>query len=105
MALDSWSANFSSVELYLLPPNSRYPPPPTPLPILGSRVWGGDNNTLVPLSVQPVTSCHTLRSVNSVLSCWEGMHEANGAGIGKVNSPQGGSAATRAPVWRRRSSS
>ena len=63
------------------------------------------NFCLIPLSVQPVTSCHTLRSVNSVLSCWEGMHEANGAGIGKVNSPQGGSAATRAPVWRRRSSS
>ena len=32
------------------------PLPPPPFPILGSRVWGGDNNTLVPLSVQPVSS-------------------------------------------------
>ena len=106
MALDTWSAAkvpaalnyFSCHQTFVIP----LPPPPFRFSVPG---WGGDNSTLIPLSVQPVTSCHTLRSVNSVLSCWEGMHEANGAGIGKVNSPQGGSAATRAPVWRRRSSS
>ena len=38
---------------------------------LGPRelhAWGQHTVILVPLSVQPVTSCHTLQSVNSVLS-------------------------------------
>ena len=35
------SKNSGSVEPFFLPSNFRYPPPPTPLPILGSRVGGG----------------------------------------------------------------
>ena len=70
MALDSWSANFSSVELYLLPPNPRYPPPPTPLPILVSRVWGGDNNTIntSTLHSTPTTLCSAASTLCSTPS-------------------------------------
>ena len=35
------SKNSGSVEPFFLPSNFCYPPPPTPLPILGSRVGGG----------------------------------------------------------------